>query len=135
MKPPALTVLASLCSLALLVLSQPDFASEGQPLAAYDIELQIPPEQRNLMQEHLDLYRWRGSERMDEAQLQRLVRLAPEQIRAFLATEGFYSPLIAAKMTGKPGKYLVKLTIEPGEPVRVTSIDLQVTGAFNDDSA
>ncbi|MDO9012387.1 MAG: autotransporter assembly complex family protein [Gallionella sp.] len=135
MKPSALTVLASLCSLALLLLSQPVFASEGQQLATYDIELQIPPEQRSLMQEHLDLYRWRGSERMDEAQLQRLVRLAPEQIRAFLATEGFYAPLIAAKMTGKSGKYRVKLTIEPGEPVRVTSIDLQVTGAFNDDSA
>ena len=135
MKPSALTVLASLCSLALLLLSQAVFASEGQPLVTYDIELQIPPEQRSLMQERLDLYRWRGSERMDEAQLQRLVRLAPEQIREFLATEGFYAPLITAKMTGKSGKYRVKLTIEPGEPVRVTSIDLQVTGAFNDDSA
>lgn len=135
MKPSALTVLASLCSLALFVLSQPVFASDDQQVAAYDIELQIPPEQRSLMQEHLDLYRWRGSERMDEAQLQRLVRLAPEQIRTFLATEGFYSPLIAAKMERKNRKFLVKLTVEPGEPVRVTAIDLQVTGPFNDGSA
>jgi len=135
MKPSALTVLASLCSLVLFALSQPVFASEGQQLATYDIELQIPPEQRNLMQQHLDLYRWRGSERMDEVQLQRLVRLAPEQIRAFLATEGFYAPLIAAKMERKNRKFLVRLTIEPGEPVRVTAINLQVTGPFNDGSA
>jgi len=134
MKPSALTIRVFLCSLALFALSQPVFASDTPQIATYDIELQIPPEQRSLMQEHLDLYRWRGSERMDEAQLQRLVRLAPEQIRAFLATEGFYSPLIAAKMERNNRKFLIKLTIEPGEPVRVTTIDLQVIGPFNDGS-
>lgn len=135
MKASALSVLASLCSLALFALSQPVSASDDSQVAAYDIELQIPPEQRSLMQKHLDLYRWRGSERMEEAQLQRLVRLAPEQIRAFLATEGYYSPLITAKMERKNRQFLVTLTVVPGEPVRVTAIDLQVTGSFNDGSA
>lgn len=134
MKLSASAVLAGFCSLALFATAQAVFASDEQQAFVYDIELQAPVDQRKLMEDHLDLYRWRGNERMDEAQLQRLVRLAPEQMREFLSTEGFYSPQVSAEMERKDNKWMVRLVVEPGEPVHVTGIDLQITGPFNDGS-
>ncbi len=97
---------------------------------AYSIGLEAPQAQRALLEKHLDLYRWRDSERMDEAQLRRLVELAPAQMRDFLASEGYYSPKIAATLTRDGETWSVGLKLEPGEPTRVGRLDLRVTGAF-----
>ncbi|MFA7243265.1 MAG: autotransporter assembly complex family protein [Sulfuricellaceae bacterium] len=111
-----------------------DAVEGGQEAFRYEVELQAPQEQRKLMEEHLDVYRWRDNERVNAAQLQQLVRLAPEQIRGFLATLGFYAPRIEANLEQRDGKPLVRLVIDPGEPVRVSGMDLQVVGDFNDGS-
>jgi len=139
MKLTAATVLCYTCGLSLLAMAHMVFASdnraENQPAGRYDIELQVPAGQRKLLEDHLDLYRWRDSERMNETQLRRLLGLAPQQIRALLATEGYYSPQIDAKMERSDSTMLVSLIINPGIPVRVSAIDLQVAGPFNDGSA
>lgn len=122
------------CILGMLVAGRFAIAAEPDQPFDYRIELQVPAAQRKLLENNLDLYRWRGSERMDEIQLQRLVRLAPEQIRTFLATEGYYSPQIAATLEQREGAWVVKLAVEPGQPVHVGSVDLQVAGAFDDGS-
>ena len=132
MKLAALTLLVCACS---LMAAAPDARAGDEAIPEYGITLEVPPSQRKLLEDHLDLYRWRGSERMTEAQLQRLVRLAPTQIRDFLATEGYFSPRIEAAMAQKDGKWLVTLDVAPGEPARVASMDFQVTGPFNDGSA
>lgn len=61
--------------------------------------------------------------------------MAPEQIREFLATEGFYSPRIETSVENIDNGWVVKLVVTPGNPVRVTNFDLQITGPFNDGSA
>jgi translocation and assembly module TamA len=88
-----LALLACACA---LVTAAPAAHAADEAIPEYRITLQVPPGQRKLLEDHLDLYRWRGSERMTETQLQRLVRLAPAQITDFLATEGFFSPTIKA---------------------------------------
>ncbi len=135
MKKAAITVLLYACSLAFPVLVQGAFAADDRKVFRYEVELQVPAGQRKLIEDYLDLYRWRGSERMNEAQLRRLVRLAPEQVRTFLAVEGFYSPQVEAEMAHKDSRWIVSLVVDPGEPVRVTGVDLQVKGSFNDGSA
>ncbi len=119
----------------MLLLSPAVVAAEIGNIFAYDIELQIPAAQRKMMEDHLDLYRWRGSERMDEAQLQRLVKLAPEQMREFLETEGYYTSRITAVLEGKKNRRVVKLGVALGEPVRVSAVGINVIGAFDDDTA
>jgi translocation and assembly module TamA len=96
----------------------------------YDISLEAPLAQRTMLEKHLDLYRWRGNERMDEQQLRRLVDQAPAQIRAFLASEGYYAPRVSATLTQSGADWHVQLTLEPGEPARVGPLDLRVTGTF-----
>jgi hypothetical protein len=57
---------------------------------------------RELLEHNLDLLRFRGNERIDREQLQRLVRVAPEQIRTLVATDGYYSPVVSARWTATP---------------------------------
>lgn len=109
-------------------------AAETPTPPAYEINLQIATGQRDLLENNLDLFRWRGSDRMSELQLRRLVLRAPDQIRGLLATEGFFSPRIEARMAARDGTLHVDLEVDPGTPTRVTEVDLQVTGAFADGS-
>ncbi len=130
MKPPARL---AACLAALALLATPALGAEAA--FDYSVELTVPEAQRSMLETHLDLYRWRGAERMDETQLRRLTRLAPGQVRDFLATEGFYTPKIEAALEERDGRWVVRLEVEPGEPVRVTGFELRVTGAFDDGSA
>jgi translocation and assembly module TamA len=131
-----------LASLALLLIAsslisfaRPALAADAAVQPGYAIELSVPLAARALLEENLDLYRWRDSARMDETQLRRLVRLAPAQIGELLATEGYYAPIIEASIAANNRGWLVKLKVEPGDPVKVSSYDLKVSGAFADATA
>jgi translocation and assembly module TamA len=125
-----------LCAFIVLLLPTAQLARavESPPPVAYEINLEIAAGQRALLEDNLDLYRWRGSDRTSEIALRRLVVLAPAQIRGLLTTEGFFSPRIETRMAVRNGKRQVDLTVDPGPPTRVTDVDLQVTGAFADES-
>lgn len=135
MTRPFISALVVTMVLTLLTMTQTVFASEAVQPFDYDIELNVPSAQHQLLADHLDLYRWRGSERMNETQLQRLIGLAPAQVRELLATEGYYSPTIKAASEYVDSRWIVNLDVNPGTPVRVSSVDIQVTGSFNDGSA
>jgi len=109
-------------------------AHAAESAGTYGITLDVPQAYRSLLEKNLDLYRWRGNDRMDETQLRRLVSSAPEQIRTFMATEGFYSPQV--EVTLEPGGESphIRIRVDPGEPVRVRQVDLQVVGPFGDGS-
>ena len=82
----------------------------------YIIELDTPSAQRELLEKHLELYRWQHSEQMDEGQLRRLARQAPDQIRELLATVGYYTPRITVDVQAAKPLPTVKVSVEPGEP-------------------
>ncbi len=107
----------------------------GPAAPRYEITLRVPEAQRPLLEKNLDLYRWRDSERMDENQLRRLVGQAPDQIREFLAGEGFYSPRVDVALAPEGAAWRVTLTVDPGEPVKVGQVDLRIAGALDDGSA
>jgi len=119
------------CSVLLSGSTQAAHATDEQETIRYEVALEVPSGQRKLLEEHLDLYRWRDNARMTEAQLRRLVRLAPEQVRDFLATEGFYSPRIDAEIRHQDSLWEVRLVVDPRESVRVTGFDLQLTGSLD----
>lgn len=126
---PALAILA-----ALLLALAPWSAWAATPGFVYAIDLQLPPAQRALLDPYLDLYRWQDNERMDPAQLQRLVAQAPAQVREFLSTQGFYAPQVSATLEQRGEQWVVLLVVEPGEAVRVGSVDLKMEGPLNDGS-
>jgi translocation and assembly module TamA len=101
-------------------------AAEG---LKYEVRIDAPGDVRDLLEHNLDLVRFRGNDRIDREQLQRLVRVAPEQIRTLVATDGYYSPVVSATMDREAaGTPVVQIKVVPGEPVRVGEVDLSLQG-------
>ncbi len=99
-------------------------AAEG---IAYKVSIEAPSPLDTLLQNNLDLLRFRGNPRIDREQLQRMVRTAPEQIKTLVSTAGYYTPQVSARLdNGSPPTVLVN--VDPGQPVLVGSVELVLQG-------
>ena len=94
----------------------------------YTIDIQAPEPLDELLEDNLDLVRWRGNPRLDQAQLLRLVRDAPEQAKVLIATEGYYSPRVSSGLDTRPAVPVARILVDPGEPVLVGDIELVLKG-------
>lgn len=105
-------------------------AEQAAPRAVdYRVRIDAPGDLDELLEENLDLVRWRGNSRVDLEQLQRLIKETPEQARKLLATEGYYSPKISAGLNNAGGAQPeARVIVDPGEPVTVGDIDLVLQG-------
>ena len=119
-----LRLLASLLMGTLV--SLPVFAAEA---FRYAVEIDAPAEFRDLLNQHLDIVRSRGSERMSEEQLARLVEATPAESAALLETEGYFSPQLTVDYQKSPEARIL-LRLDPGEPVRIARIELLIRGAI-----
>lgn len=98
-----------------------------QPLN-YSVRIDAPGPLEELLQDNLDLVRWRGNPRLDRDQLQRLIKNTPDQVRTLVATEGYYSPTVTAGLDAARGTPEARVTVVPGPPVLVGDIDLVLQG-------
>jgi len=94
----------------------------------YEVRIDAPRPLEQLLEQNLDLLRFRGNPRIDREQLQRLVRVAPAQIKTLVATDGYYSPQVSAQLENADSAPVVRIKVEPGEPVRVGEVDLALQG-------
>ena len=90
-----------------------------------------------LLEENLDLMRWRGNSRVDIDQLQRLVKEAPAQATSLIATEGYYSPKVSVGLDTSGSRPVARVIVDPGQPVLVGDVDLVLQGfaAFEEGGA
>ena len=95
---------------------------------AYSVKIDAPKPLAQLLQDNLDLLRWRGNPRLDLDQLQRLVKLAPEQARTLIATEGYYAPKVAAGLDTSGPEPVARIIVDAGEPVLVGDVELVLAG-------
>ena len=100
---------------------------------SYVVEFDAPESIRGLLAQHVELSRWRGHERMNPDEFRRLYRSAPDEIRNLLATEGYYRPAIDASMTDEAEILRARFVVRPGEPARVSAIDIEFIGAVASD--
>ncbi|MFC0253697.1 autotransporter assembly complex protein TamA [Massilia consociata] len=94
----------------------------------YQVRIDAPRQLDDMLEENLDLMRWRGNPRVDLEQLQRLVKEAPEQARALIATEGYYSPKISAGLDTSGSRPVARIIVDPGPPTVVGDVDLVLQG-------
>ena len=101
-------------------------------VAEYDLVVQAPTVLRELLQEHLDLARFRNApadQRLSPQELLRLSAAAPQQALALLETEGYFNAQVEVlRSTGLPLTITVK--VEPGELTRVQQVSLTFTGSL-----
>lgn len=101
--------------------------------APFRIELETPEELRRLLEENLELYRWRDEPALAEGPLPQLLRGAPDEVRALLETEGYYLPDVRVDLDSRETPPLFRLKVTPGEPVRVAEYRLALQGAATED--
>jgi translocation and assembly module TamA len=94
----------------------------------YTVQINAPRPLEKLLQDNLDLIRWRGNPRLDLPQLQRLVKDAPAQVRSLIETEGYYSPRIEAQLDTSGAAPVARITVEPGQPVVVGQVNIELRG-------
>lgn len=94
----------------------------------YRVRIDAPRQLEDLLEQNLDLMRWRGNSRVDLEQLQRLIKEAPEQVRKLIATEGYYSPKVSAGLDTGGAQPIARVIVDPGEPVTVGDVDLVLQG-------
>lgn len=102
-------------------------APPSQPLN-YTVDIDAPAPLKDLLQDNLDLVRWRGNPRLDRDQLQRLVKNTPDQVRTLVATEGYYSPTVSAGLDAAAGTPVARVKVDAGPPVLVSDVDLVLKG-------
>lgn len=122
-----------LCALLLAAAlwTVPALAQDGA--VAWRIELDAPVEVQSLLEEHLDLYRYRGRPGVDAAMLQRLIARSAADAKALLATAGYFSPQIEVTGTPADGMTTVLIRVITGSVARVATADISVTGAIADE--
>jgi translocation and assembly module TamA len=108
-------------------------AEEAQALAEertvhYDVRIDAPRALRELLQNNLDLVRWRDNAKVDLEQLRRLVRLAPEQVQTLVATEGYYTPKVTASLDTSGKTPVAHVNVDPGPAVKVSDVDIELRG-------
>ena len=94
----------------------------------YTVRIDAPGKLDDLLEDNLDLLRWRGNPRVDLDQLQRLVKAVPEEAKTLIATEGYYSPKITAGLDTSGATPVARIVVDPGQATLVSDLDLVLQG-------
>lgn len=102
---------------------------------AYQVVIEAPEAIRKILEENLELIRWKGNDQIDSAQLRRLYRETPDEVQRLVETEGYYSPVIKMERHKLDNNsWQIVIRVDPGKPVRVAAVDIEFTGAITTQS-
>lgn len=136
-----LWLLGWLCSLLLSgcgLLAKP--GSVDNAPANFELEIVAQPDAvHKLLSEHLELKRYQHLEGLRRQELTRLISVADADIRALLATLGYFAPTIELHLIDPPqgsdALRTVRIQVDPGTPTTVASVDIQVKSPQGDNEA
>lgn len=83
----------------------------------------------------LQIARLPSDEATPRDRVRRLHRAAEEQIRQALEPLGYYGVEVEAELTGGPDEWMVVYTVDPGTPLRLTEVDIRLSGPGANDDA
>ena len=103
---------------------------------AFDLQISAAPELQALLEQHLELQRYRVLTDLSDSEIQSLMHSAQDDAAQLLATLGYFSPAIQLEL--QPASALaprtVHITVEPGPQTRVGAVDLRLEGAVTSDA-
>ncbi len=94
----------------------------------YTVEFDAPPAIVQLLQQHLEISRSINNPRLNDAEWLRLIRATPREIKALVATEGYFSASVEASTDSQTDRSSVKFNVRPGEQATISEIELRFTG-------
>lgn len=109
--------------------------------AAYEVTFiapDVPSTLRTTLTRFADIARFADQADVTNAEITRLVEIAPEQLRKLLATEGYFNANIRIETTGlqdtKSAPRKVTVTIAPGPRTRIASVTITPAGTIRMDA-
>jgi translocation and assembly module TamA len=107
-------------------------AASAPATVAYRVEVQAPPNLRQLLLTYLDLVRFQNApqaEGITNAELIRLTAASPSQARSLLETEGHFNAQIGVTRIDPPDESpLITLSVAPGPRTMIGPWELSVSG-------
>ncbi|MES2944352.1 MAG: BamA/TamA family outer membrane protein [Pseudomonadota bacterium] len=104
--------------------------TEATPqVTAFDIVVRAPPAIKTLLEQHLELQRYRAVTDLDDAELARLVILAERNVRNLVGTLGFFSPDIKITREGAASQRpTIVVAVDTGQSTLIDKVDITFTG-------
>jgi translocation and assembly module TamA len=104
-------------------------AAHAAPKERIDIRIEgvDGPIEENV-RSYLTLSRYATRDDLTDPQVRRLADRAVDEAADALRPFGYYAPLIRSRTSRDEPIWIVRLRIEPGEPVRMQSVEVDVTG-------
>ncbi|MDB5955388.1 BamA/TamA family outer membrane protein [Ramlibacter sp.] len=112
--------------LALLALLATAAAAQTQQ-PAFDLVVRAPDPLRQLLENNLELRRYREVSDLDDSEVARLIVLGEKDARELLATQGYFSPDVRITRESGPPIRLV-VTVQPGPRTQVQAVDIAFEG-------
>jgi len=118
-------------------------AASVRLVAEYELDVQAPSGLRALLEEHLDLARFRSApedQRLSRQELGRLIQAAPQQAQALLETEGYFNAKVSASRADAADAesrdpIRVTVSVEPGPRTVVRRVQMEFSGALAAEAA
>lgn len=95
---------------------------------SYHVEIIAPISLKSAIQESLDIVRWQDYAELTPEFFDLLVAEAKVQARDAAEAEGYFSANVSADVDTATTPATVRIRVEPGEPTRVASVAISVTG-------
>ena len=108
--------------------SAPVSVPEATQSVRYRVELIAPESVRDAVATSVNLVRWQGYTEMTEELLDALAREAVPQAEEAAAAQGYFSAVVDIAIDRSTTPITIRLSVTPGVPSRVTSVDIDVTG-------
>jgi translocation and assembly module TamA len=119
-------LLAALCLATVAMTGRA--ADPGDATVAYRVEIDAPEPVDAALRKELRLVRWQGYPTMTDALLEGLVAESRAEAAAILEARGHFRARIESRIAARGAERIVHLSVDPGEPVRVTGVRLEFTG-------
>jgi translocation and assembly module TamA len=106
--------------------------------AAAEIKVSIEGvegDERSNVLTRLSVWRYRDNKDVDEDTMRRLFNRIDGEVKNALRPFGYYEPTVAADRRAAGKDWQVAIAIKPGEPVRVSELNVSVEGPGADDAA
>ncbi len=106
------------------------FAASAGAADRIEIDIQgVDREIANNVRGYLTLARYTERDDLTDAQVRRLADRAVDEAADGLRPFGYYEPTIRSRTSRDDPRWIVRLKIQPGEPVRMDEVQVQLQGA------
>lgn len=94
----------------------------------FTVEIMGAESLRPFLETHLPIVRASRDSTISDDEWQRLIQRSPQHLQDLMATEGYFSAQIRSEEIIDATRHLIRFTVDPGEPVRVTDVRLDFLG-------